>query len=75
MWYLFVFGVILYSCGMVCDRWLMFFIVKLMLVFCVIVSRCRIVLVELFIVMLSVIVFLNVLKLIECGSMCLLFCL
>lgn len=71
MWYFGVFGVILYSCGMCCDSVLMVCRLKFIFVFCVVVSRCRMVLVELFIVMFSVIVFLNVVCVVMlCGSVC-----
>lgn len=70
---LFLVGVILYSIGICCESWLMFCMVKFILVLCVVVSRCSIVLVELFIEMLRVMVFLKVLQVvILCGSMFLL---
>lgn len=69
MWYFGVFGVILYSCGMCCDSVLMWVRLKLIFVFCVVVSRCRMVLVELFMVMFRVIVLVNVVwVVILCGS-------
>lgn len=76
IWYFWVFGVILYSCGILWESLLILFMVKLIFVFCVVVSRWSMVLVDLFIVIFSVMVFLNVVLLvILCGSVFLLFCL
>lgn len=67
---------ILYRCGILWLMWFMLVMVKLILVLWVIVKRCRIVLVELFMVIFSVMVFLKVLKVVMlCGRVDVLLCL
>lgn len=76
IWYFWVEGVILYKCGIWWDMWLILVILNFILFFCVVVNRCNIVLVELFIVIFSVMVFLNVVLLVMlCGKIEVLFCL
>lgn len=73
MWYLGVEGVILYRWGILWDNLLMFVIVNGILFFIVVVNRCKMVLVDLFMVIFKFMVFLKVLKLvILCGNILLL---